>query len=111
MKNWLNTQTLKRCMRLSSNDKLKLEDIVDDAISHIQREKKTFSNTKVKNLFRIYDINDFLFGMIYGEITTHFEDYYSSKHSRIPDQTEVSEILDILTNRLKEIREILKGTE
>ena len=94
-------------MGLSKTDKSTLEEIIDDAISHIQREKNTFDNPKVKNMMGIYDLKEFLFGMIYGEITTHFEDYYSSQYDRTPDKSEVNEILDVLTNKLKDIRTIL----
>lgn len=94
-------------MGLSKLDKSTLEEIIADAKSHIPREKVTFENIKVRNLMGIYDLEEFLFGMIYGEITTHFEDYYFSKYQRTPDKSEINEIVEILTNKLKDIREII----
>jgi len=95
-------------MGLSKVDKATLEDIINDAITHIPREKVTFYNHRVRNFMGIYDLREFLFGMVYGEITTHFEDYYSSQYDRVPDKSEVNEILEVLTSRLSDIRAIIK---
>lgn len=95
-------------MGLSKVDKTTLEEIIDDAISHIPRETATFDNSKVRKLMGIYDLKEFLFGVVYGEITTHFGNYYSSRYDKIPDKSEVGEIIDILTDKLKEIKLVIK---
>lgn len=58
-------------MGLNQKDRMKLEDIIDDALSHIMQEKATFENKRIKQLMGIYDLREFLFGMVYGEIMTH----------------------------------------
>ena len=61
----------------------------------------------LKKVFQITDVNDFVFGTIYGTIIDKFSTYFITIYGRAPLQDEMKEITDTITNRLPEIKKAI----
>ena len=91
-------------MVLTAVDRGVLETIIDKAINEAKMNVKTFSEEMVRNSFHIKNIEDFAFGMAYGEINSTFSSYFTASRRALPSADELAEISDIILRRLPELR-------
>ena len=98
-------------MVLSLEERGMLEKIIDEIIATIKTYKEMFVDPRVKQTFHIEKLEDFLFGMMYGEINCTFSSYFTTIKHRKPDQSELHEVSQVILKRLPEIRNAIYFTE
>ena len=91
-------------MPLSTIDRGALETIIDRAVKDAKQESKAFQDEYVKRAFHIEKVEDFVFGLAYGEINMGFSGWFTMTHSRQPTTEELKETSNIVLKRLPEIR-------
>lgn len=94
-------------MVLTPLDRGILEKFVDNMIKEAPNEVKFFRIPKVKSALQIQQEEDFVFGMTYGKILQYYNDYYKLAHFKLPSDKEIEEIMEVIFNRIKEVKEAI----
>ena len=94
-------------MGLASSSRGFLEQVIDFQINQIKSNKSFYNDPEFKKIFQITDVNDFVFGMIYGTIVDKFSTYFTTIYGRVPLQDEMKEISDTVTKRLPDIKKAI----
>ena len=91
-------------MSLSATDRGALEKIIDRAVKDGIQELKALQDEHLKRAFHIEKVEDFVFGLIYGEINMGFSGWFGMIHNRQKTTEELKETADIILKRLPDIR-------
>ncbi len=97
-------------MALSTNDRGKLEKIIDHVISEAGNYVRTCRQPEIKKGLMIQREEDFVLGWSLGTIVADFSNYFGLANRRMITLEEVVEVMKIVSIRIREIRdEIFKA--
>ncbi len=94
-------------MGLAPSSRGFLEQVIDFQIIAIKSNKSLYNDPEFKKVFQITDVNDFVFGTIYGTIVDKFSTYFNAVYGRAPLLDEMKEITDTVTKRLPDIKKAI----
>lgn len=89
-----------------------VEQIIDQKIAQIPWMLKFVRTTEYKKLFQINNEEDYIYGMIHGQILEKYLTYHSMMYPKITAENieKLQEVSKIIGNRSKEIKETIFKT-
>ncbi len=97
-------------MALSVEDRGMVEKIIDEGIRQIPSLMQLFRNEELLRLYQIKTVEDFIFGITYGQIQLSFGNHFRLTHNQDPDHEQMQEFASAFNNRIKEIKEAIFQT-
>ena len=92
-------------MALSTNDRGKLEKIIDHVISEAGNYVKACRQPEIKKGLMIQREEDFVLGWSLGTVVSDFSNYFFQANRRMITLDELFEVVKIVIMRIREIRD------
>jgi hypothetical protein len=94
-------------MALSSQNRGMLEQIIDREIGYVETLMRTFQDPQIKSQLHITKEEDFVLGMAWGYIMGKFDASFLAVNQRSSNTEESEEVINIILNRVREIKEAI----
>jgi len=92
---------------LDDNDRGFLENLIDKQIQGVEDIVSIARNENNKKEWQIQNDGDFTLGWALGVIFNDFALYYSQFHKAYMDQEQVNQAINIISKRIREIKEAI----
>ncbi len=97
-------------MGFSVRDRGMIEKIIDVAIKSVPGWMDTYRAEEVRKFYHYDKVEDFVLGMCNGYILSGFTHLYRLEHNENPPPDQVTEFINVINNRMSQIREAIFKT-